>query len=213
MPIELTHVAFGATDHEIQENLDKAKAEWASKGYYVTVESLKSGNFPTAETNPDGTTVNKPGQEAVINLYTVTDFLLGVGKQAVQTQDEIFNAEFKNQVEQLQALKDINTVLDAVNTAKANGTQLSEANQTLLEKLKTEGKITYDETWKLGDLDAAKLETLRGNLTTAQSSQSATNEEASMKLNEAANARSAIFTQLHTLLQTMMSLNQNLARW
>ncbi len=198
MQIERTYT--GDTDKALEEQLAKEKAEWKAQGYYVS-----SGDLGKVGTDDVG--------KVVLNIFTVTDFLLGIGKQSAEAQDSLFNEEFKGQVAQLQALKDLNTVLEAVNNAKANGGQLGDTDKKMIQKLKTDGKITYDDTWDLSKLDAEKLETLRGQLTTAQSSQSATNEEASMRLNEAANARSAIFTQLNTLLQTLMQTNQNLARW
>lgn len=173
---------------------DKVKAALEERGYLVEMKKEGTGS-------------------ATFNLSTVTDFALNVGKEAAQLQDQRFLTEYQAQVKQLQALKDINTALEGVNTAKAGDGKLSAATQTLLDKLNTEGKITLGKDWKLDDMTAEQLETLRSNLTTAQSSQSATNEEASMRLNEAANARSAIFTQLHTLLQTLMQATQSLARW
>ena len=62
-------------------------------------------------------------------------------------------------------------------------------------------------------LDREMLTTMQKNLSTAQSSQGALNEDISLKLNEAASKRSAIFTQLQTLLQMIMQTQQTLARW
>ncbi len=62
-------------------------------------------------------------------------------------------------------------------------------------------------------LTTAQLETIQKNLSTAQSSQGALNEDISLKLNEAASKRSAIFTQLQTLLQTLMQTRNALSRW
>jgi hypothetical protein len=72
----------------------------------------------------------------------------------------------------------------------------------------------------LGGLDISKPmsrkqleEVMQKNLTTAQSSQGAINEDASLKLNKAANDRAAIFTQLQTVMQTIQQARQGLARW
>lgn len=169
-------------------------------GYYVTVEDVGLNYTDYRITH-------------TLKLSTVADFALHVGKEAAQLQDQRFLAEYQAQVEQLQALKNLNAALEAVNTALAGDRKLSAETRALLTQLSEAKKITLDEAWKLDDMSAEQLETLRSNLTTAQSSQSATNEEASMRLNEAANARSAIFTQLHTLLQTLMQATQAVARW
>ncbi len=199
-PQKLERTYKGDYTEQIKQDIEAERKDLEKRGYYVVVN--------------DPVKIGDTGESKItIELRTVSEFLLDIGKTAANSQDEIFNREFKDQVGQLQALKDINTVLDAVNTAKAGGTQLSPENQKLLKELKDSKKISYDDKWDISNLDAEKLETLRGQLTTAQSSQSATNEEASMKLNEAANSRSAIFTQLNTLLQTLMQVNQTLARW
>ncbi len=199
-PQKLERTYKGDYTEQIKQDIEAERKDLEKRGYYVVVN--------------DPVKIGDTGESKItIELRTVSEFLLDIGKTAANSQDEIFNREFKDQVGQLQALKDINTVLDAVNTAKAGGTQLRPENQKLLKELKDSKKISYDDKWDISNLDAEKLETLRGQLTTAQSSQSATNEEASMKLNEAANSRSAIFTQLNTLLQTLMQVNQTLARW
>ena len=82
-----------------------------------------------------------------------------------------------------------------------------------LESLSKEGLLQLGGITKGTNLTLEQLETLQKNLSTAQSSQGALNEDISLRLNEAASKRSAIFTQLQTLLQTIMQTRSALARW
>jgi hypothetical protein len=57
------------------------------------------------------------------------------------------------------------------------------------------------------------LETIQKNISAEQSTQGTVNEELTLKLNQKASERSAIFTQLQALLQTMAQLRASLSRW
>lgn len=79
-------------------------------------------------------------------------------------------------------------------------------------------KLVKDYGLQLGGVDITKaltieqINTLQANLSTTQGSVGALNEDLSLKLNQAASQRSAIFAQLQTLLQTMMQTMQQLSR-
>jgi hypothetical protein len=113
--------------------------------------------------------------------------------------------------------------LNNISTSESDGSKsysLPDKTIKTLKKLIDEGKLTVSDELKAkitatppGALTYQELDTLQMNLSSAQSSQGALNEDLSLKLNEAANVRSAIFTQLQAMLQTIMQTRAQLARF
>jgi hypothetical protein len=164
----------------------------------------------TAQANsaaPLGTPATAPEQQ-------VMDMMFETGMRSVEAQDKIladFYSQMSDQTQKLQDLNDLQmTINDMLQTLRDGG----EIPAATIKK--------YDELIaKFPDLGAkytsstgiAQLETVQKNVSAEQSSQGAINEELTLKLNQAASQRSTIFTQLQTLLQTIMQARAALARW
>ena len=147
--------------------------------------------------------------------------VLNAGIGAVRAQDEALATLYSQMTSQTETLTDINDVLQELNTLKqtlrdGGGTSgtLSADAQKKLQDLINNKLVSVADGFKVTDgLTLEGIETLQSNLSTAQSSQSALNEDLSLKLNQAASSRAAVFTQLQTLLQTFMQTMMQLSRF
>ncbi len=146
--------------------------------------------------------------------------ILNAGISAVEKQDAVLAALYSEMDKQTEHLEDINEAIDALNdlrdtivdsdkdlAAMTNKSDLealfeAENNTEMLSIIRNGNNLTIDE-----------IDTLIDELTTMQSSAGATNEDMSLKLNDAASTRSALFTQLQTLLQTLMQTLRQLSQF
>jgi hypothetical protein len=122
---------------------------------------------------------------------------------------------YTQMAEQTQKLQDFNEIQQLLNTLLAAlraGEDIESSRPKELERLR-ELSNKYYEFDIYAPYTIARMETWQKNISSQQSSLGAVNEELTLTLNQKASERSAIFTQLQTLLQTMMQLRASLARW
>ncbi|MDR2161745.1 MAG: hypothetical protein LBO77_06375 [Desulfovibrio sp.] len=130
---------------------------------------------------------------------------------------------YTQMAKQTQKLQDFNEMQQDLNTLlakeRASETILATDTQRLAELATKYPELGIKTTpangvfFIYGTVNIANLETWQKNVSAQQSSLGAVNEELTLTLNQKASERSAVFTQLQTLLQTMMQLRASLARW
>lgn len=177
-------------------------------------------DYKVSTTSKDGTTSEST------RVITLAEAVLKSGIWAVEAQDTVLAARMQEMTTQSKTLQDINDAMKIITELKAQmqkkGSESCNLDATahkklkdLLEGLKGSCKLSLDGTTVITtkSLPLAEAETLLSRLTTLQSSQGAANEDLSLRLNQAASERSAIFSQLQTLLQTLMQTQRQLSNW
>jgi hypothetical protein len=108
----------------------------------------------------------------------------------------------------------IDTATEDIKTSIQNA-ELLPSEQAALDRLKANGiSLTVPEAGKaFTDADGLKaLDSLRTELSAAQTQQGQLNETLSLELNEIVGKRGAVLTQLQTILQSMLSARSQIAR-
>ena len=150
-----------------------------------------------------------------LNALTVTMVALECGLKNAAIQDEAFKAAYAEQAAQLATLEMLNKGMEAVQyrTPKDDGSsEILADKQADLKAALDKAGVSYDDV-NFKKVPGQTIEDWRSKLTSAQSTETSNNETLSMQLSAITNDRAAAFTQLHTLLQILMQLNQKLTNW
>jgi hypothetical protein len=171
------------------------------------------------------------------------DQMYNNGLAAIAKQDEMLATLYNEMLQQTQKLEDYSAAQQCLNEiaqARRDGggkVPLSAKVITAVHNMIDDGLISlqeakeifgftfdspqitypyqYDHVLNISD-DKSKLgqiEALQKSISEEQASVGAVNEQQNLKINEAVGKRSAVFTQLQTVLNAIIQARANLARW
>ncbi len=193
------------------------------RGFVVTDDKNNQLSIKDGALYVNGVAVPK---DTTANFFKATVILsvLENGLQAAAAQDNILKDHMNKMQEQTDTLEKINTLLSNTTTIVSSFTSSNNMSSLSADAAKfrdllkeptpilTVSNDLKDKLINGKNLTVDEMHQVQTALSSAQSSQGALNEEMSLTVNKVASERSAIFTQLQSLLQTLTQLLQTLSR-